>query len=123
MSHNKDESILLEANRLIHGERQQDYNHPLDNFKSTADLWSAYKGVSFTPEDVAIFMILAKISREGYRPKRDNRVDIAGYIGCLQELIDERERRERHNPLAGQSVSDSNTGHRFASDIQGTVVN
>ena len=47
-----------------------------------------------TAEDVAIAMILAKVSRESHAPKRDNAVDIAGYAETLQMVRDERQRRK-----------------------------
>ena len=77
------ETILQEATRLTGGNRQSDYGHPRRHFAKTAALWSAWKGVDFSPADVACFFMLDKLSRESNRPKRDNRVDIAGYAHCL----------------------------------------
>ena len=46
-------------------------------------MWSAMKGVEFEAREVAMFMILLKLSRETHQKKRDNSVDIAGYARCL----------------------------------------
>jgi hypothetical protein len=35
-------------------------------------------------------MICLKLSREQNKPKRDNLVDIAGYINCLHMVIEEK---------------------------------
>lgn len=104
------ETVLEEAARLTSVDRQQDYGHPLDDFTRTADLWTAL-GIAppFTAEDVALAMMCVKMSRERNRPKRDNRTDIAGYAGCLDELIAERERRAQSTDDANGLVAVSQT--------------
>jgi hypothetical protein len=89
-----EESTLQEAQRIVYGDRQGDYGHPLDDMGRTASIWSAILGAQVTAEQVALCMIGVKISRECNRPKRDNRTDIAGYAECLQRIADERARRE-----------------------------
>lgn len=88
------ETILEEADRLVSTDRQQDYGHPLDDFAKTAKIWSAILGVDVTPEQVGLCMVGVKISRECNRPKRDNRVDGAGYFKTVDMIHNERERRE-----------------------------
>lgn len=83
-------SILLEAQEIIHGDRNDDYGSPLANHSKTASLWSAYLGVQVTPEDVCILNILQKISRSCHKMKRDNLVDIAGYAGNIEMIQEER---------------------------------
>ena len=77
------EDILDEAKRITEGDRQAQYGPPDQDFRRTAMMWSAWKGVEFDARDVAVFMILLKCSREKHQRKRDNRVDIAGYAKCL----------------------------------------
>jgi hypothetical protein len=89
----KDTSILLEAEHLTEGARNADYGHPLDDYRRTAKLWSAVLGIDVTPEQAMLCMICVKISRECNHPKRDNRVDGAGYFKCLDMAINERIRR------------------------------
>jgi hypothetical protein len=83
-------SILEEAIKLVHKERRKEYALPHISFPHIAKLWSAYKGVEFSPEDVSLMMILFKISREYFNPKRDNRADIAGYAETLQMIHDNK---------------------------------
>ena len=85
-SEDLDESILDEAKRITSGIRQFDYGHPSDDFGRTAKLWSAVLGIDVTPAQAIICMICVKLSREVHKPKRDSRVDIAGYAFCLDEV-------------------------------------
>ena len=92
------ETVLEEAQRLVYGDRGATYGHPLDDFSRTASMWSALLGVAVTAEQVAMCMILLKLSRETYQPKRDNRTDIAGYAECLHRVVTERASRELCHP-------------------------
>jgi hypothetical protein len=87
------ETVLQEAQRLILGDRNSSYDHPLDNFQRIADIWSVVLGIKVTPEQVGLCMVGVKLARESYMPKRDNLVDGAGYFGTVQMVIEERERR------------------------------
>lgn len=87
------ETILQEAQRLVHGDRQADYGHPLDDFTRTAAIWSAILGHHVTAEQVGLCMIGVKLSRQVNHPKRDNMTDAAGYSATVQMCIEERERR------------------------------
>ena len=89
----KPTSVLLEADGLIHGDRNQDYDHPLDNFRKTAKMWSVIFDVEVTEEQVAMAMVALKLARELHRHKRDNIVDGAGYFGTLDMVYEEKVRR------------------------------
>lgn len=89
------ETVLQEANRLIYGDRQQDYGHPIEDFTKTAGMWSSAFGWHVEPEDVPLAMIMVKISREKNKTKRDNAVDIAGYAGTLAMV---REAQQEYPP-------------------------
>lgn len=81
-------SILLDADKLINGERQKDYGEPVQSFTHISHLWSAYIGHNITPEDVAVMMALLKFVRlrnSGYA-HRDSILDAAGYIGLLEKI-------------------------------------
>ena len=86
-------SVLLEAQKLVHGDRNADYGHPLDDFARTARMWSAILGVEVSPEQVGLCMVAVKISRQCNRPKRDNLVDGAGYFETVSMVLEERDRR------------------------------
>ena len=87
-------NVLEEANSLVHGNRGDDYGHPIDDFTKTATMWSVILGVPVTAEQVGLCMCCVKISRQLNKPKRDNMVDLAGYAETVQMVIDERKRRE-----------------------------
>lgn len=93
-----EESILQEAQRLIHGARRAFYGHPLDDYTRTVGLFNAAFAHKLkeplTPEEMMLAMILVKVSRQVNKPGRDNLTDIAGYAGCIEESGRERERRK-----------------------------
>lgn len=86
------ESVLEEAQRLVYGPRQAAYGPPEQDFARTAKIWTGVlmlklrEGVEIDASDVALCMIGVKMSRESNCPKRDNRVDMAGYTGCLDRV-------------------------------------
>ena len=91
-------NVLEEANKLTAGDRQQAYGNPVDVYAPVADMWQAYLDaldvdncLMLTAKDVMLMMALLKIGREGSREKRDNLVDAAGYLRCV-EMIDESDR-------------------------------
>lgn len=92
------ETILQEAQRLIHGDRRDDYGHPFHDFDRVAKIWSLILGVDVTAEQVPLCMVAIKLSRQINHPKRDNIVDMAGYLGTL-EMVEEY-RRGKPSPCA-----------------------
>lgn len=83
------EQTLQEALKCVTKDRQSTYGTPESNFGCIADLWSAYLGRPITAQQVAVMMILLKISRTKSSPGyEDNYVDIAGYAACAAELVD-----------------------------------
>lgn len=87
--------ITLIANELVNGDRQNVYGHPFDDFSKTAALWSVIFGIPVSAEQVALAMIMVKISRLLNTPDhRDSIVDIAGYAETLDKVNQERKIRE-----------------------------
>lgn len=85
------ESALEEAQRLVHGDRQAAYGHPIDDYTRTGRMWGAILGIpDIDPRVCCLMMAAVKISREVNAPRRDNRVDGAGYFECAQ-LVAERQ--------------------------------
>ncbi len=90
------QSVLAEAERIVHGARHADYGHPLDDFSKTAKRWETIFNCPVTPEMVALAMVDVKISRLLTSPThRDSQVDIAGYIATYEMVQLERDRRAR----------------------------
>jgi hypothetical protein len=87
------EPILPEAHQLINNDRNESYDHPLDNFYRIKQGWEVIFGFKVTEEQVGLAMAWVKIAREAYKHKRDNLVDGAGYLGTVDMVITERERR------------------------------
>lgn len=89
-------NILEEANQIIHGKRNQDYGSPLQNHSLTAEYFNIYLSHRKHPinaEDVCILNILQKISRGQNKITRDTLVDIAGYAGNIEMIIEELEKK------------------------------
>lgn len=90
--------LLIDAAKVIDGDRNVDYGDPIDDFSVTAQMWQTYlrrimvtrntEEVYIDPHDVAVMMILVKISRLTQTPeKHDHWLDIAGYAGCGWECV------------------------------------
>jgi len=87
-------SILEEALEVSGQNRQRDYGHPLVNHERIAAVWNVVLGPKLskpiTPEEVVWCMIGVKLAREVNTPKRDNALDVAGYVNCLDLIQQER---------------------------------
>jgi hypothetical protein len=96
---NRMESVLQEAERLINGDRRASYGHPLDEYERLAAFISIALADNLnepiTAEQAMLLMVLLKLNRHISDPQhRDSLVDAAGYIGCIELAIDEREARK-----------------------------
>jgi len=96
--------VLLDAHKIINGERQNVYGNPEDSFALIARYWQTYLAVrvdeierersdggctkffEITASDVALMMVLFKIAREANQHKLDNIVDASGYLGIYGDM-------------------------------------
>lgn len=79
--------ILEEAERLIYGDREQDYGSPRKNFDDIATGWEVIFGTHITARQICWAMNWLKTCRDiNGSPKRDNPVDAAGYLGLMERL-------------------------------------
>lgn len=90
-------SILDEAKKGVYGEKEKSYGHPKTDFQFTADVMTIVfrrkgylkEGVSLSAEDTAIFQLSSKLSRQLNAHKRDNLVDLAGYVETWARVLGE----------------------------------
>lgn len=91
MENTKGADVLLEAHRLITGDRHKSYSHPADDYARTTEIFKALTGHNLTAVEGALFMLCVKLSRwihemESQQWIPDNPTDAAGYIGCVQMI-------------------------------------
>lgn len=88
------ETILQEAQRLVHGDRGDAYGHPAIDYGRTGRMWGAILGTpDIDPRICCLMMGAVKISREVQGHKRDNLTDLAGYAECAA-MVAEYQRTE-----------------------------
>jgi hypothetical protein len=81
------QSVLIEADIIINGERKEAYGDAKTSFENIAAGWSVIAGVPLTGSQVALCMVWLKVCREAHSHKRDNLVDIAGYTALMEKLV------------------------------------
>lgn len=75
-----DPTIAVDALRLVDEDRQQQYGDYRDNLSRIAGMWSSFLGTDIDAMDVALMMVLVKISRSKAGYSRDNAVDGVAYF-------------------------------------------
>jgi len=82
------ERVLIDAAKIISGQRDVQYGGPESNFERIARIWSVIFHREFSREDVAMAMVAVKVARfasgSGFQP--DTWTDIAGYAACGYEV-------------------------------------
>lgn len=79
-------SILQEAEEIVNGERQKNYGSPQSSFDLASKISSLICGYEISAKDIIRIQIALKLTREFFNPKRDNRVDVCGYMELLDRL-------------------------------------
>ena len=90
------EEILKKARDLITGDRNETHGDAFQNHAEIAEFWNIYLDkklqpmASITAEDVALTMVLMKISRntQGKKNNLDNFIDMCGYAAIAGEIND-----------------------------------
>ena len=81
------DDILEFANVIVNGSREASYGDPKDSFGRIARLWSAVVGKDLIPSDVALMLVLLKVSRlVNDRSNLDSWIDLCGYASLGGEL-------------------------------------
>jgi hypothetical protein len=90
--------VLDEAKEIVDGARQANYGPPEDNFSAIGRKWAVTldiigwrPGDPIPPRIVALMMIDLKTCRDAFQPKRDNAVDIAGYVYCASKFTQNKD--------------------------------
>jgi hypothetical protein len=83
-----DNSVCLEADAIINGQRRVDYGSPKESLTRIAALWSPVLGIEVTPAQVGVCMIQLKVARAVNGWQRDSLVDICGYAGVVAKVLD-----------------------------------
>jgi len=84
----KEVSINAEADRIINGQRRDDYGPAKESFEKIATGWSVILGTEVSAHQVALAMVWLKTCRALQGFHRDSFVDICGYAG-LAEVLNE----------------------------------
>ena len=90
------EEILRQAKELITGDRNDTHGDAYRNHAEIAEFWNIFLDkklqpmASITAEDVALMMVLMKISRnsQGKKSNIDNFIDMCGYAAIAGEIND-----------------------------------
>ena len=90
------EEILRQAKELITGDRNDTHGDAFQNHAEIAEFWNIFLDkklkpmASLTAEDVALMMVLMKISRnnQGKKSNIDNFIDMCGYAAIAGEIND-----------------------------------
>jgi hypothetical protein len=88
-----DKTILEEAASLVEGDRGAHYGPPTADFDAIGLAWSAILSpllrddILIDGEHVALCMAALKLVRQSVgKPKRDNLVDVVGYVLALDHV-------------------------------------
>lgn len=82
------EQTLSRALDVVSHRGNRQNGDPGPHFVKLAQLWSAYLGREIGPQDVAVLLMLLKISRVSRSPAAfDHWVDICGYAACGYESV------------------------------------
>lgn len=82
------ESVCIEADRIINGDRMVEYGPPTISFAQIATIATIFCCKDITATDIGRILLSVKIVREANQHKRDNLVDICGYADLLNQLED-----------------------------------
>lgn len=80
------ETILEEAQKLVHGERNDIYGPVNESFTKVSESFNNITGLELKPHHIPLIQIILKMVRNEYGHKRDNCVDGAGYFDIMHEL-------------------------------------
>jgi hypothetical protein len=83
--------ICIEAYDLITGDRNDQYDHPYEDYAKVAEIYQAITGIHLSVEQAVLFPLAMKLARmrtarDKGRWHHDSVVDAIGYLGCLNMI-------------------------------------
>ena len=81
-------SILEEAQELVYGDRAAQYGPWSKNANLAAEIAEKLVGRGLDARDITMVLISLKFAREFTNHKRDNLVDICGYLELYNQLCE-----------------------------------
>jgi Domain of unknown function (DUF6378) len=79
---------LLEQATSVVARRRGVYGQPIDLFEQVATRWSLTLGIKISRAQIALCLIDLKLARLAHDPRHlDSIADVAGYAGCLAEVL------------------------------------
>lgn len=87
------DDILKKADALVHGDRNESYGHPYDDYDRVSKIYNAITGQHLDASDCALLMIAVKLARIGKHHEKntihvDSLVDLAGYAWVYSQVLD-----------------------------------
>lgn len=82
----KPASILLEADKIVNGDRNDQYGDPTIAFEEYASILKTTFGIELTPVEICKVLMAIKLGRLKHKFKKDSIVDLCGYSEILNRL-------------------------------------
>lgn len=82
----KSTSILTEAETIINGQRNTDYGDPTESFEKIAQIASLLSNKDLDADTCCAVMMAVKLTRQSFKHKRDNLVDLCGYAEIMNQI-------------------------------------
>ena len=80
------ESILLQADKIVNGDRNEQYGDPNIAFEEYRTILKATFGIDLTSAQICKVLMAIKLGRMKYKYKEDSLVDLCGYAEILNRL-------------------------------------
>ena len=95
------DDILTTADKLVHGDRNDHYGEPIDDYSKVVAIYKTISGIDLDPEEGALFMLAVKLARlaTNFEKKlihRDSLVDAAGYLWVFASICEAQNERAEH---------------------------
>jgi DNA-binding protein H-NS len=86
-------NILEKANEIINlrsEEKERMYGNFEEGMERAAKLASVMTSKDISAEDMYLFMVALKLSRQSYNHKEDNLLDSVAYLGALNNYVNKK---------------------------------